>query len=100
MAVPSLTSADKAAKSALFVRLVEFLPHAASRQHEVEGSLAVVTDVLAAIRGLVAGHHEGHQALFRYGGVAQLQGCISRHRGVLTLAVIPETLVTMSPWWV
>lgn len=73
MAVPSLTGADKAAKSTLFVRLVEFLPHAASLQHEVEGSLAVVTDVLAAIRGLVAGRHEGHQALFRCGGPAQSQ---------------------------
>lgn len=98
MAVPSLTSVDKAAKSTLFVRLVEFLPHAASRQHEVEGSLAVVTDVLAAIRGLVAGRHEGHQALFRYGGLVQPQGCISRHRGILTLAVVLQRLVTTLPW--
>ena len=65
MAVVPASGVDKTAKNALFVRLVEVLPHSLSRQLKEGGSLSVVTDVLAAMRKLVAGRQEAHQALFR-----------------------------------
>lgn len=66
MAAPPSTDACKAAQAALFVRLVEALPQALHRRREGGCTLAAVTDVLAAMRKLVAGGHKAHQALFRW----------------------------------
>lgn len=66
MAAAPASDAGKTAKGALFVRLVEVLPQALHRRREGGGSLAAVTDVLAAIRKLVVGRQKAHQALFRW----------------------------------
>ena len=76
MSTSSLGDADKAAKGTLFMRLVEVLPRALQRRAgeqdsgvgdgiAVEGTAAVLGDLLAAIRQLVAGRNELHQGLFR-----------------------------------
>ena len=77
MSTSSVGDVDKTAKAALFVRLVEVLPRALQRRaldqesdgggHETagKGTTAVLGDLLAAIRQLVAGRNEMHQGLFR-----------------------------------
>lgn len=70
MAVDPLSESEKAAKGALFSRLVEALP-ALLALRPVQGSalaqgLAPVLDALETTRALAAGPNVTHQNLFRY----------------------------------
>ncbi len=65
MAADPLSPPDRAAKAALFARLVEALPALLHLRLRGQG-LAPVLEALKALRRLVAGSHAQHQNLFRY----------------------------------
>ena len=91
MAATPVSDADKGAKAALFMRIVEVLPAAIAAQQEAGGSLAMVTDLLAAVRRLVAGPHELHHALFRCGS--------NRYRSLMHKAPLCTSGNEMWPLW-
>jgi hypothetical protein len=64
MAAQPLSDADKAAKAALFSRLVEVLPGLLSLRPSQ--GLAPVADALETVCSLVAGRSTAHQNLFRW----------------------------------
>lgn len=67
MAAEPLSEWERAAKSALFARLVEALPALLQLRLQGQG-LAPVMDALGAVRRLVAGGHAVHQNIFRCAG--------------------------------